>query len=138
VIRRIDVTSTNNKNKKLIHRFVDLMKSTDISEKYQKDNLFVILLYARFLGDKELSIVNRKQDIIEFLDTKRKDSTTDPDQKWIRTWNDYLQRINMRWFRNDPSLLMPHWQTPGFAQIKKKSNRMSCGNATNYYCGSQI
>jgi hypothetical protein len=71
------------------------------------------------------SIVNRKQDIIEFLDTKRKDSTTDPDQKWIRTWNDYLQRINMRWFRNDPSLLMPHWQTPGFAQIKKKSNRIS-------------
>ena len=122
VIKRIDVSLSNAKNKKLIHRFVDFMKSTDISERYQKDNLFVILLYARHLGDKELSNVDSKQDIINFLDTRRKDTTTDPDQKWIRTWNDYLQRIKyfMRWLHNDPSLPMSDWQTPSFAQIKKK------------------
>lgn len=111
-----------------MHSFVDFMKSEDISHKYQKDNLFVILLYARYLGDKELSGVDRKQDIIEFLDTRSKDATIDPDQKWIRTWNDYLQRIKyfMRWLHNDPSLPRSDWQTPSFAQIKKKkTNRIS-------------
>ena len=49
--------------------------------------------YARYLGDKELTGVDRKQDIIEFLDTRRKDTVANPDQKWIRTWNDHLQRI---------------------------------------------
>ena len=49
--------------------------------------------YARYLGDKELTGVDRKQDIIEFLDTRRKDTVANPDQKWIRAWNDHLQRI---------------------------------------------
>jgi len=122
VIKRIDVSLCNAENKRLIYRFVDFMKSADISEKYQKDNLFVILLYARYLGDTELSDVASKQDISNFLDTRRKDTNTDPDQKWIRTWNDYLQRIKyfMRWLHNDPSLPMSDWQTPSFAQIKKK------------------
>ena len=101
----------NDKNRRLIHSFVDFMKSMDISEKYQKDNLFVIILYAGYLGNKELSDVDRKQDIIEFLDTRRKDTTIDPDQKWIRTWNDYLQRIKyfMHWLHNDPSLPVSDW-----------------------------
>ncbi|MGA9317295.1 MAG: hypothetical protein WBV84_04495 [Nitrososphaeraceae archaeon] len=93
VIKRIDVSLFNDRNKRLIQRFVDFMTSTDISAKYQKDNPFVIFLYARYLGNKELSAVNRKEDIIEFLNTKRKDTTIALDQKWIRTWNDYLQRI---------------------------------------------
>jgi hypothetical protein len=45
VIKRIDSIS-NAKNKKLVYRFVDFMKDTDICEKYQKDNPFVILLYT--------------------------------------------------------------------------------------------
>lgn len=125
MIKRIDVSLSNDRNKRLIQRFVDFMTGTDISAKYQKDNLFVILLYARYLGDTDLSSVNRKEDIIEFLDTKRKDTTIDPDQKWIRTWNDYLQRIKyfIRWLHNDPSLPMSDWQTPVFAQIKKKKTK---------------
>jgi uncharacterized protein YdaL len=102
VVKRIDLLS-NADNKELIHGFVDFMKDTDISQKYQKDNLFVIVLYARYLGSKTLPAVNTKQDIIDFLDTKRKDTNIDPDQKWIRTWNDYLQRIKyfLRWLHND-------------------------------------
>lgn len=73
VIRRIESSLSNDKNKELIRRFVTFMKSTDISVKYQKDNLFVILLYARYLGDRELAAVSKKEDIIEFLDTRRKD-----------------------------------------------------------------
>jgi hypothetical protein len=108
------------------------MKSTDISEKYRKDNLYVTIIYAEYLGDKDLSEVNQRQDIINFLDTRRKDTTIDPDQKWIRTWNDYLQRIKyfIRWLHNsnggDTYVSISDWQTPSFAQIKKKkSSRLS-------------
>ena len=104
------------------------MNTADFSEKYRKDNLYVGIIYAEYLGDKCLSDVASKQDIIDFLDTRRKDTKTDPDQKWIRTWNDYLQRVKylMRWLHNYSSLTMSDWQTPAFAQIKKKkSNRIS-------------
>ena len=46
VIKKIDVSLSNARNKRLIERFVDFMTGTDISARYQKDNLFVILLYA--------------------------------------------------------------------------------------------
>jgi len=95
VIKRIE-SLPHDKNKRLIDSFADFMKNIDITEKYQKDNLFVIILYARSLGDRELSDVDRKQDIIEFLDTRTKDTTIDPDQRWIRTWNYYLQRMLLR------------------------------------------
>lgn len=120
VIKRIESLS-NTENKKLIYRFVDFIKRNDLSQRYQKDNLFVILLYARYLDIRSLWDVDKKQDIIDFLDSKRKDTIVDPDQKWIRTWNDYLQRIKyfMRWLHNDPSVPISDWQTPTFAQIKK-------------------
>lgn len=98
------------------------------------DNLFVIVLYARYLGSKNLSVVNTKQDIVDFLDTKRKNTNSDPDQKWIRTWNDYLQRIKyfMRWLYNDPALPTSDWQTPAFAQIKKSLTVLAHTQSLNY------
>jgi hypothetical protein len=71
VVKRINSLS-NVENKTLIQRFVDFMKSADISQKYQKDNLFVSLSYARHLGTKRLSDVDKKQEITDFLDTRRK------------------------------------------------------------------
>ena len=127
VVKRVNSLS-NVENRTLIQRFVGFMKKADISQKYQWDNLFVSPPYARHLGTKKLSDVDKKQEITDFLDTRRKDTTIDPDQKWIRTWNDYLQRIKyfMRWLHNDPSLTMSDWATPSFAQVKKKkSSRLS-------------
>ena len=34
-----------------------------------------------------------KQDIIVFLDKRKKPIEIDPDKKWERTWNDYLARL---------------------------------------------
>ena len=123
VIGWIEIVNTQRRKQKLFHKFVDFMKGTDTSEKYQRVNLIVVILFAKSLGpDKRLSEVNRKEDIISFLDTLKKDVAIDPDKKWIRTWNDYLQRIKyfMRWLHNDPSLPISEWQTPRLAQIKKK------------------
>ncbi len=130
VIKRIETRhNINDSNRKLLYTFVDFMKTqTETSEEYKRNNLMVIILYAEFLCDRALSEVKSKQEITSFLDTRIKDESIDPDKKWIRTWNDYLQRIKffMRWIHNDASLPPSEWQTPAFAQIKKrKTKRLS-------------
>jgi integrase/recombinase XerD len=126
----------NENNRRLVYKFLGFMDTTDTSENYRRGNLIVIMLYAKFLGPNDLSDVNRKDDIIEFLDTKKKDVIIDPDKRWIRTWNDYLQRIKyfMRWLHNGaPASIadraastISDWQTPDFVRIKsKKTNRIS-------------
>jgi len=121
----------NEENQQLVSHFVDFMKGTDTSDKYQRVNLIVVVLFAKYLGvDKRLSEADTKEEIVVFLDGLRKDSAADPDKKWIRTWNDYLQRIKyfMRWLHNsnNHSSAFSEWQTPLFAQIKKKkTNRLS-------------
>ena len=57
----------------------------------------------------------------------------DPDKRWIRTWNDYLQRIKyfIRWLWNCKEkenkgveiLQNSDWITPVFAQIKEKRTK---------------
>ena len=126
----------NEGNRKILHEFVAFMETTDTSENYRRGNLIVVIFFARFLGSRNFSEVNGKDDaIIEFLDTKKKDATNDPDKRWIRTWNDYLQRIKyfMRWFRNgapasiaSSSIPISDWQTPHSVRIKtKKTHRIS-------------
>ncbi|MGB8933793.1 MAG: hypothetical protein WCC17_01645, partial [Candidatus Nitrosopolaris sp.] len=58
----------------------------------------------------------------------------DSDKRWIRTWNDYLQRIKyfFRWLCNQKEIetkgLEPlptsDWTSPGFCQIKEKEPSM--------------
>lgn len=127
----------NEENRTTVSQFVDFMQETDTSEKYRRVNLIVVILFAKYLGHKKLSEVIKKEEIIAFLDNLKKDSTIDPDKKWIRSWNDYLQRIKyfMRWFHNhkDPSLSVSDWQTPSFAQIKKKKT-----SRTSPYAESEL
>jgi integrase/recombinase XerD len=67
------------------------------------------------------------------LDTKIKNTERDPEEKWITTWNDYLNRIKLffRWLTNRPYMETSDfnksdWKTPDFVQIKeKKSKRRS-------------
>jgi hypothetical protein len=59
---------------------------------------------AKFFGkDVNLVHLTKKEDILSFLDSKIKSKGDDPDGKWMRTWNDYLQRIKyfFRWFYNE-------------------------------------
>ena len=61
------------------------MKSIDTSENYQngviKDNytLFWIFWFNRIWFYK----IAKKEEILKFLDSKRKSKTEDPEQKWI-------------------------------------------------------
>src|ERR671938_815634 len=93
----------NPTNASLLAEFYEYMKANGTSESYQNGNLKILIYFTRFLGARiEFYDINKKEQIIAFLNTRTKDSVVDPDKRWIRTWNDYLQRIKyfFRWLLN--------------------------------------
>jgi integrase/recombinase XerD len=124
----------NSTNAELLGEFHQYMKTNGTSESYQNGNLKIMIYFAKFLGASvDLYSINKKEHILAFLDTKIKDSVADPDKRWIRTWNDYLQRIKyfIRWLwnckqkENNGFEILPNsdWITPVFAQIKEKRTK---------------
>ncbi len=127
----------NSNNATLIHEFYLYLRSVNTSESYQNQNLKALINMAKFFGKNlEFIQISKREEILSFLDTKIKNKEEDPDGKWMRTWNDYLQRIKyfFRWVyneklrqeRNEESLDSSDWVTPSFLKIKeKKSKRIS-------------
>ena len=69
--------------------------------------------------------IERKEQVLAFLDTKKKRLEHDPDQRCITTWNHNLTRIKQffRWIANGHEAQNSpesEWKTPVFAQIKEK------------------
>ncbi|MFZ0221466.1 MAG: hypothetical protein WAM42_07210 [Candidatus Nitrosopolaris sp.] len=106
----------------------------ETSDSYQNGNLKIMIYFAKFLGsDTNLYEIHKREQIITFLDTRIKDSENDPDKRWIRTWNDYLQRIKyfFRWLHNEKEredkglepIPSSDWTTPGFCQIKERRTK---------------
>jgi len=99
-----DTSSISNPtNSTLIHEFYQYMKSMGTSENYQNGNLKIIIYFAKFVGPTtDFYSIQKKEQILAFLDTRIKNTEIDPDKRWIRTWNDYLQRIKyfFRWLYN--------------------------------------
>jgi integrase/recombinase XerD len=93
----------NPANSTILHEFHQYMKSIGTSESYQNGNLKIIIYFGRFLGPTtDFLSIQKKDQILSFLDTRIKDAEIDPDKRWIRIWNDYLQRIKyfFRWLYN--------------------------------------
>lgn len=81
---------SNSMNKALLYEFNQCMKSIGTSENYQNGNLKIMIYLARFLDSNiDFYQIQKRQQIISFLDTIIKDIQNDPDKRWIRTWNDY-------------------------------------------------
>jgi site-specific recombinase XerD len=61
-------------------------------------------MFAEFIKEqKGLNLSQIDSDnILLFLDSRKRNREQDPDQKWITTWNDYLWRIKIfyRWYYN--------------------------------------
>lgn len=120
----------NPKNKEIIGEFLEYMRNNDSSEHHQNNNLKVIIAFGNFLGrDNSFYEIKRKEQILEFLNTKIKSYDEDSDKRWITTWNNYLNRIRLfyRWIYNHSNdTEHENWQTPEFVKIKtKKSKRIS-------------
>ena len=62
-----------------------------------------MIRYAECIGENlTFHQIQEKEQILDFLDSKRKTDVDDPDKKWITTWNDYLWRLKYfyRWLHN--------------------------------------
>jgi len=78
----------------LIYEFYLYLRSVNTSESYQNQNIKALINIAKFLGkDVNFTIISNKEEILSYLNTKIKSKEEDPDGKWMRTWNDYLQRL---------------------------------------------
>jgi len=123
----------NEENVKLVLKFHEFMKDNGASERHQNNNLKAILTFSNYFGKASLKDIDKKEDVLSFLQSKIKDKEQDPEQKWITTYNDYLHRIKhfYRWLynvnENDLDISMDLWKTPSFIESlkPKKTKRLS-------------
>lgn len=78
-----------------------LIEEEDSSDSNAANYLRVLKLFCNSIGKKNLKEITR-QDVIEFLDKRKKSTDADPEKRWARTWNDYLARLVgfYRWLYN--------------------------------------
>ena len=68
------------------------MHSNGSSEHHQNNKLKVVIAFGNFIGKDNLFLdINKKEQIVKFLNTKIKSYDEDPDKRWITTWNNYLR-----------------------------------------------
>lgn len=107
------------------------------SERNWINYLKVLSLFASHIKDKAFEDVVR-EDVLSFLDNRKKSIDDDPEKKWIVTWNGYLSRLLgfYRWLYNhDKEKDRENWVTPEiFSSIKRKKNkRISSYNPTDVW-----
>ena len=132
IIRKIELVP-NTVNRNIINDFCKYMTDRDLSKNHKINNLKVVISYAQYLGPEiSLHNIDKKDQILAFLDCKKKEADKDPEKKWITTWNYYLNRLKLffRWLFNrrteSGEIDMSEWKTPEFVQIKhKKTKRIS-------------
>jgi hypothetical protein len=144
VLKNVEEIS-NNVNRQLIKDYHRYLIARDTGTNYQKDNVKLIHMFAKFIGEsKTFYDVKDSKTIVAFLDNRRKNKEDDPEQKWITTWNDYLWRLKMfyRWLYNiklkgdnqQNYYDISNWITPDFVNInKKKTKRLSPYNESEIW-----
>lgn len=103
-----------------------LEEEQDNSERNWLNYFKVLVLFSDHIGPKRLEDVT-KDDVLSFLDRRKKSIAADPDKKWVVTWNHYLNRLIgfYRWMHNHPKNTdMEDWETPEpVCSIKRKKNK---------------
>ena len=98
----------------------------DNSERNWINYLKILSLFANHIENARFEDVTR-DDVLSFLDKRKKSIDDDPDKKWIVTWNGYLSRLLgfYRWMYNhDKEQDREKWITPEmFSSIKRKKNK---------------
>jgi hypothetical protein len=92
---------SNSSNSKILNEFLLYMKNNGSSERHQNNNLNVMIEFSNYFGSNTTFYdIYKREQILSFLDTKIKDSSIDPEKRWITSWNHYLTRIGL-----NPSIL---------------------------------
>jgi hypothetical protein len=85
----------NSENAAVILDFYEYMKDRGSSENHIINNIKVILDLAGFLGPLGYRNIEKKEQILSFLNLKIKDPKIDSEKRWITTWNHYLNRTKL-------------------------------------------
>ena len=119
----------NSSNSITLNEFLRYMKNNGSSDRHQNNNLNVMIEFSNYFDSNTTFYnMNKKEQILLFLDTKIKDLSQDPEKRWITSWNHYLVRIKLfyRWLYNkDKEIDKDYWETPEFLRIKNKKPRES-------------
>ncbi len=82
-VNNIEIKVANIINRELITEFYNYLTNIDTSENYQNGLLKVIIRYAEHLGPNVTFYqIQNKEQILKFLDLKKKTEDEDPDKKW--------------------------------------------------------
>ena len=137
-IAKIASAIPNNTNAAIVQEFSNYLKSKAVSESHHNNCLRAAIAFGRHLGPHVTFYdVERREQVLSYLDSKIKSLEIDPDKRWITTWNDQLRRLKMfyRWLfngrgkaesDNDDERLWVDWKTPDFLKIReRKAARLS-------------
>jgi hypothetical protein len=81
--------SLSNENLATIVEYISAMiTETNPSDNYRKDNIRSICLFSRYNKNKPFRSITRDE-VISFLNSRRKPESSDPLHKWIGTYNLY-------------------------------------------------
>src|SRR5919197_5945781 len=127
-------TIPNSTNSSLITEFHTYMKTNGASERHQNNSLKVCIVFAFSIRKEGITFydIDKKDQILSFLDTKIKSQEQDPDKKWITTWNHNLVHLKrfFRWLHNHHKdeqegndIAESEWKTPSFINIKKRRTK---------------
>lgn len=76
----------NIKNIEIVNEFLGYMRNNGSSEHHQNNNLKVVIAFGNFIGkDNSFLDINKKEQIVEFINTKVKSYGEDPDKRRITT-----------------------------------------------------
>ena len=111
-----------------------LTEEQESSERNATTYLKILRMFSIHIGKTSIDSIT-KEDVISFLDKRKKSIEDDPEKKWERTWNDYLARLIgfYKWFANkDTGTQREGWETPEpIKSIKKKKNKRDSSYSPN-------
>src|SRR5690242_393230 len=74
----------------IVEYILAMKVETNISDSYRTSTIQTISLFSKFSKNKPFTQM-KKEDVLLFLDSSRKDDTQDPLHQWIGTYN--LRRV---------------------------------------------
>jgi len=90
--------NTVNRNVFVIVNYINAMRTeVNLSDNYRKDIIKLLSIFSKFNQNKPFKVVT-KSDILAFLNSFRRNETTDQMHRWIGTYNTYRIHL-LRFFK---------------------------------------
>ena len=88
---------SNENTSTIVGYILAMITETNASDNYRKDTIRLLCSFSKYTKDKSFRSITREE-VISFLNARRKPESSDPLHKWIGTYNLYLMYLT-RFFR---------------------------------------